>query len=323
MSLHPLIPWPLVVVIGLLLVGFTTWRLVADPRRRGRWALRLVTGLVMVVALLGPAVNGGIAQQAASDVNVFFVVDTTTSSMARDHNGKQTRLEGYREDIAKIQKEMPGARFSLITFDYATRVVMPLTTDTTALQAAASTMRAENSLYSGGSSVTAAGERLRTTLEGAQERAPERSRIVFYLGDGEQTASSRPTPFDVGDLVDGGAVLGYGTKQGGKMATTRGDGSAGEDVTDSEGNPGISTIDEQQLEEIADQFDVPYTHRTGGDISPALEQADPGTTSDAAGAEIEIYTSVVWVLAVILALLLSIDLFLVTREISRLRRATP
>lgn len=321
MSLHPVIPWPLVVIIGLVLVGFTTWRLVADQRRRGRWGLRLATSLVMVIALLGPAVNGGIATQASSDVNVFFVVDTTTSSMARDHEDGRTRLEGYREDIAKIQEEMPGARFSLITFDYAARVTMPLTTDTNALQTAAENMTAENSLYSGGSSVTVAAEQLRTTLEGAQERTPERSRVVFYLGDGEQTASSEPAPFDLGDLVDGGAVLGYGTDEGGRMATTRGDGSTGEDVEDAEGNPGVSVIDEEQLEGIADQFGVPYTHRDGGDIAPALAEADPGTTTDGEGAEIEIYTSAVWVFAVLLVLLLAVDVFLVTREIGRLRRA--
>lgn len=323
MSLHPVIPWPLVIVVGLVLVGFTTWRLVADSRRRGRWILRLVTSLVMVAALLGPAVNGGIATQATSDVNVFFVVDTTTSAMARDHEDGSTRLEGYREDMAKIQEEMPGARFSIITFDYTARVAMPLTTDTNALQTAAENMTAENALYSGGSSVTVAGEQLRTTLEGAQERTPERSRVVFYLGDGEQTASEEPSPFDVEGLVDGGAVLGYGTEEGGRMATVRGDGSTGDDVEDAEGDPGVSTIDEDQLEGIADQLGVPYTHRAGGDISPALEEADPGTTTDGEGAEIEIYTSVVWVFAVLLALLLASDLFVVTREIGRLRRATP
>ena len=324
MSLHPVIPWPFVVIVGLLLVGFTTWRLIADERRRGRWALRLGTSLVMVVALLGPAVNGGIAKQAASDVNVFFVVDTTTSSMARDYKDGQTRLEGYREDIAKIQEGMPGARFSIITFDYAARVSMPLTTDTTALQTAAENMRPENSLYSGGSSITVAGEQLKETLEGAQERTPDRSRVVFYLGDGEQTSSEEPAPFDLGDdLVDGGAVLGYGTEEGGKMATTRGDGSTGDDVTDAQGNPGVSTIDEDNLEDLAEQLGVPYTHREGGDIGPALEEADPGTTKDAEGAEIEIYTSVVWVFAVLLTLLLAIDLLFITREIGRLRRATP
>ncbi|MBA4084443.1 MAG: hypothetical protein C0493_05795 [Kytococcus sp.] len=322
MSLHPVIPWPLVVVAGLLLVGFTGWRVLADGRHRPRWVLRLVTALVMVLALLGPAVSGSIARQASSDVNVFFVVDTTTSSMARDHDGERTRLEGYREDIAKIQAEMPGARFSIITFDYTARVVMPLTTDTQALKTAAENLRPENSLYSGGSSITIAQERLRTTLEGAKERQPERSRIVFYLGDGEQTAAQEPAPFDLPDLVDGGAVLGYGSDKGGRMATTSADGTPGEDVKDAQGNPGVSTIDEQRLKEVADQLGVPYTHRTGGDIGPALEDADPGTTVEGAGAAIETYTSLVWVLATVMSLLLLVDLFITTREIGRLRRAT-
>ncbi len=321
MSLHPVIPWPLVVLVGLLLVGFTTWRLVADERRRGRWALRLATSLAMVLALLGPAMNGGIARQATSDVDVFFVVDTTTSSMARDHDGNGTRLDGYREDIAAIQEEMPGARFSLITFDYTARVTMPLTTDSTALKTAVENMHAENSMYSGGSSVTVAADQLRTTLEGDAERHPENSRVVFYLGDGEQTSSGEATPFDVEDLVDGGAVLGYGSEKGGRMALTRSDGSTGDDVTGADGKPGVSAIDEKQLEGIADQLGVPYTHRTGGDIGPAMAEADPGSTSAGEGAEIEIHTSVVWVLAVLLVLLLAVDLSFVTREIGRLRRS--
>lgn len=320
MSWHPLLPWPIVVLLALLLVGFTAWRLAADSRHRLRWGLRLATALAMVVALLGPATTGGIARQAASDVNVFFVVDTTTSAMARDHVDGATRLDGYRDDIAKIQEELPGARFSIITFDYTARVTMPLTTDTQALRTATDNLRAEDSLYSGGSSVTEANERLRTTLEGVKERQPERARIVFYLGDGEQTSSEPGTPFDVADLVDGGAVLGYGTEEGGRMATTNADGSTGDDVTDASGNPGVSKIDEAKLEEIAEQLGVPYTHRAGGDIGPALEEADPGTTVAGAGTEIETYTSLVWVAAVIACVLLLVDLFTMTREIGRLRR---
>ncbi len=320
MSWHPLIPWPLIVIVGLALLGFTGWRLVADSRWRLRWALRLGAALAMVIALFGPAVSGGVVHQAASDVNVFFVVDTTTSAMARDHAGESTRLDGYREDMKKIQAEMPGARFSIITFDFAARVTMPLTTDTNALKTATEGLRAEDYLYSGGSSVTLASERLRTSLEGAKERTPERARIVFYLGDGEQTASQEPTPFEVGDLVDGGAVLGYGTEKGGPMTSTRADGSEGEEVEDAQGNPGISTIDERRLEEIADQLDVPYVHREGGDIAPAMKEADPGTIQEGAGAEIATYTSLVWIFALLISALLCVDLFLATRDAGRLRR---
>ena len=82
----------------------------------------------------------------------------------------------------------------------------------------------------------------------------------------------------------------------------------------------MSTIDEEQLEAIAEQIGVPYTHRTGGSISPAMAEADPGSTKEGEGAEIEIHTSIVWVFAVLLVLLLAGDLFLVAREIGRLRR---
>ena len=107
------------------------------------------------------------------------------------------------------------------------------------------------------------------------------------------------------------------------MATTSSDGTTGEDVKDASGKAGVSTIDEKRLGEIADQLGVPYTHRTGGDISPALKEADPGTTVEGAGASIETYTSLVWVFAVLMSLLLLVDLFITTREISRLRRVTP
>lgn len=320
MSWYPLIPWPIAVLLGLLLLALTAWRLVADPPRRWRWGLRLATALAMTIALLGPAISGGSAREDATKVNVFFLVDTTTSAMARDHDGQRTRLEGYQEDIAKIRDEMPGARFSIITFDYAARVTMPLTTDLNALTSATEGLRAEDHHYSGGSSVTLAGERLALALAGAKERTPERPRIVFYLGDGEQTASQEPAPFELGDLVDGGAVLGYGSPEGGRMTATRADGSPGEEVEDAQGNPGMSTIDEERLRGIAQQIGVPYIHRAGGDIAPALTAAEPGTLEDGAGAEIETHTSLVWILALLMSALLCVDLFVTTRDAARLSR---
>lgn len=320
MTWNLLLPWPLVVLVGLLLVGFTTWRVVADDQRRRRWLLRLGTALAMVLALLGPSVAGEKVAQASTETDVVFVVDTTTSAMARDHDGGRTRLAGYREDVRKIQEELSGAHFSVITFDQEARVVLPLTTDASALRTVMETLRAERSVSSNGSSVTQAAEELTRTLEGARERHPERARLVFYVGDGEQTASSPPEPFDVGDLVDGGAVLGYGTKEGGRMARTLADGSTGEDVTDAQGNPGVSKIDEEQLQQIADQLGLPYVHRTGGDIEPAMAEADPGEVVADGGARTSTYTSLVWVPAVLASGLLLVDLFLTTREVARLRR---
>ena len=149
--------------------------------------------------------------------------------------------------------------------------------------------------------------------------------------DAERGALGRPagpressgtdfSPADVPLLDELAELIGYGTEEGGRIATTNADGSTGDDVTDASGNPGVSKIDEAKLEEIAEQLGVPYTHRAGGDIGPALEEADPGTTVDGAGTEIETYTSLVWVAAVIACVLLLVDLFTMTREIGRLRR---
>lgn len=321
MSLHPLIPWPITLLLALALLGFVGWRLVVDPRRRVRWALRGGAALAICLGLLGPAVAGGSARQAATDVNVWFVVDTTTSAKARDYVDGRPRIEGYREDVDKIVDEMAGARFSLITFDQSARVSMPLTNDTTAVKTSMDTLTPEISTYSGGSSITEANETLTSALERSQERFPNRARVVFYLGDGEQTAQGEPAPFEVGDLVDGGAVLGYGTEQGGPMAETSFDGSDGEDIKDSSGNVGMSVIDEAALEGIAEQLGVPYVHREGGDIGPAMEEADPGTVIEEAGSEVQSYTSAAWVMALVAALLLCLDVWMVNREAARLRKA--
>lgn len=321
MTLDPLIPWPLTVLIAVALAALVIWRLVVDPARRLRWALRGVAALAVCLGLLGPALYGGSSRTAATDVNVWFVVDTTTSANARDHQGDLPRIDGYREDVDKIVEEMAGARFSVITFDQQSRVTMPLTTDTTAVQTSMETLSPEISMYSGGSSTTAAQDTLRTALERSQERFPNRARVVFYLGDGEQTANQEPAPFDVGDLVDGGAVLGYGTAEGGPMARTELDGSAGEDVKDANGDVGISVIDEDALGQVADQLGVPYVHRDGGDIGPAMAEADPGQVVEEAGDEVEHHTSVAWACALLAILLLGLDVWLMNRDSARLRKA--
>lgn len=321
MTWQPLVPWPLAVVLGLTLVGFAAWRVVVDDRRRVRWLLRGGAGLLVAVGLLGPAVAGGEARQAATDVNVWFVLDTTTSANARDYRGDRPRIEGYREDVDKILQDMPGARFSVITFDQQARTAMPLTNDTTALGTAMETLAPEISSYSGGSSITVAADALRGSLERSRERFPNRARVVFYLGDGEQTSGQEPAPFEVGDLVDGGAVLGYGTDEGGPMASTDADGSPGEDVTDASGQVGRSVIDEEALGQVAEQLGVPYVHRDGGSIAPAMAEADPGTVIEEAGDRVQTYTSIAWVCALLVALLLLLDVWVVGRESARLRAA--
>ena len=234
--------------------------------------------VLLGVASLRPAVPGDEVSASAANLNIYFVVDTTSSIIAEDYGNERPRLSGVQADIAAVTEALPGARYSVLTFDQETRVRLPLTTDSTALDAALETLLPEPSEYSRGSSVTVANERLGRMLEQAQERTPDRGRIVFYLGDGEQTAPEPPAPFTIERaLVNGGAVLGYGTTEGGRMKSTRArfDADGGYIRDPATGEDARSVIDEANLRAIGDQLGLPYVHRESGDgIATAVAGID-------------------------------------------------
>jgi len=314
---------PLAVALLSAVVLFAVlWRMQRN-RLRSRASLRRgVLVLLVLAAVLRPHLPGGSAQAASSDLNVFFVVDTTTSMVAEDYASGAPRLEGVREDIMAIAEQLPGARFSVITFDTTAHVRMPLSTDTLALQTITDVLEPQVTAYAKGSSITVARQVLSERLAAARDSHPSRPRLVFYLGDGEQTSGKEPEAMTVdGGLVAGGAVLGYGTAAGGRMkentgmeedpaqagdAGTGGGGTSGTRggryVQDNRpGNAGdaLSMIDEGRLRTIAEQLGVPYVHRAaGGTVADMMQPAHPGKVerADADGA-VAAGTELYWIFA--------------------------
>jgi Ca-activated chloride channel family protein len=308
-------------------VAAVTGRVKIPPRA---WLRRGLLVALLFVALLRPGLPGGSAEAAASDLNVFFVVDTTTSMVAEDYGQGKPRLDGVRQDVMAIAEQLPGARYSVITFDTDGHVRMPLTTDTLALDTITSVLEPQVTSYAKGSSITAAREVLAERLVAARDTHPDRPRLVFYFGDGEQTSSQEPGPLqlDVG-LVGGGAVLGYGTPAGGRMKENTGRASDGgaEDApyVQDGGADAVSRIDEGRLRTIASQLGVPYVYRSAGDpAEPMMQQARPGVlehTQDAAS--LPGRTELYWVFAggaFALALLEASNLI---RRFRELRPAVP
>jgi Ca-activated chloride channel homolog len=294
MTFQPVLPWWLLLPLIAAAMAFLGWQLYGGRRKGRQWhvgssrraGLRHATLVLLLAgAALRPGLPGGTAPAASADLNVFFVVDTTTSMVAEDHGNGRPRMEGVRHDIMAIAAELPGARFSVLTFDTKGHVRMPLTTDTLALETITSVLEPQVTAYAKGSSISAARQVLAERLTAARDSHPERPRLVFYLGDGEQTSSAAPEPLGMGNgLVSGGAVLGYGTPAGGRMKENTGMASDGGDresryVQDAVGRDAVSVIDEGRLREIASQLQVPYVHRAAGDpAAPMLQQARPGTT---------------------------------------------
>jgi Ca-activated chloride channel family protein len=329
LSFLPVVPLPLLVVVAVVGLALIWWP-AASREQSESWVARgRRTAMValLLFAALRPAIPGNDVRVDASAVDVYLVVDTTSSVMARDYADGKPRLDGVRSDIKSLVTQLAGARFALITFDIDTTIRLPLTGDGAAVSAAADTLRPETTVWSRGTSITLARDQLRTALERGRDTHPERARLVFYLGDGEQTAAQDPRPFDIeGQLVNGGAVLGYGTAAGGRMAITAAF-ETGDIIDPSTGQSAISVIDEKQLSSIASQLRVPYVHRTRDDGGTGIVEAvqlkelAPLRATDAAeivGGRSELG----WVALLLLAALAAWELGALVAAASR-RRARP
>lgn len=322
MTWNPILPVWAVVIIVLALGALCVVALVRAPDRARRrdWAVRAFVVLLLGIACLRPGIGTSSAATATNDVDVFFVVDTTASMNAEDWDGAP-RLDGVRGDVMALAEAHAGARFSLLTFDSEAQLRVPLTTDVSALQSAVTTLRPEITGYSSGSSISAANELLEETLERAADAKPERARVVYYLGDGEQTAREDPESFaSSAELLQGGAVLGYGTDQGGPMRETLSGFATTEPtyiVDRSTGSDAISRIDEPALETIASQLGVGYQHRTPATAVQAAA-VDPTVLETETGNDVERAFDLYWIFAIVIFLLLLREVWVLTRAIIEL-----
>lgn len=330
MTFSPVLPIAILIVVGIALLAFAVVRVVRGPARLA-WVLRCLMVLLIVVIALRPALPGSLQGPSASGgLEVYFVVDTTSSMAAEDYEGGNTRLDGVKADIAAIGERLDGAQYSLVTFDAAATQRVPLTTDVTALESAASVLTQEVTGYSHGSSVDEPVDLLASILEASKKRNPGDRRVVFYLGDGEQTTGTTPGSFAaLKPLLDGGGVLGYGTNAGGRMLEFDGYGDQFsdlgyiQDTTQSPPTDAISRIDETELRSIASDLGVTYSHRTQpGGLDTVLSGIDVGDLTVSAGkpgGATELY----WIAAIPLGLLALAELVRLGGALRELRPARP
>ncbi|WP_313356704.1 VWA domain-containing protein [Microbacterium sp.] len=318
MILQPVLH-PILLALLCAVPVFFVIRFIVKGPQRGLWALRLGMIAVVFVMLLRPGIPGGTSQTLATDTDVVIVVDTTASIVAEDWAGDRPRIDGVRADVQAIVDEYPGARFALISFDAAAQLRLPLTTDATALISSLDVMRPEVTDQSRGSSIGIANRMLADTLSAAAKASPERGRMVFYLGDGEQTASSEPESFaSSAKYVDGGAVLGYGTTEGGPMRKTTGQGTEGGDYIEYQGGPALSVIDEDNLRQVSEQLGVEYRARTA-DAAIELPEAPTSTTDYAASGEVGNVIELYWIAALALIVLLAVEVAIAVTAVIRLK----
>ena len=225
MITQPVIPVKILLPVLLAAEGILVYRIV---RMRGKSLAKLLSILRLTAILsLFFVINLRIMrEQTGMDVemkntDVLFVTDTTISMWAQDYSGSNPRMDGVQADIRYIMQELYGGRFALIRFDNRSQILAPFTQDADTVADALETIKAPDRYYANGSSLNTPYEDMEKLLR-SSEKKEDRKTYLFFISDGEITDDSVLRSFsDLSGLLDGGAVLGYGTEAGGRMAESR------------------------------------------------------------------------------------------------------
>ena len=258
--------WFYILAAGFAIIAATTlYILVKRGIGKGK-SRRGLTALLLLLAMLAGVVAVGIrpmylspdSEIKTTNLDVAFVVDTTISMWAEDHKGG-TRIDGVRKDIRSIMEALPGSSFSLITFDNGAQILTPFSQDIIAVEDMLDDLSMPSYSTSQGSSLNTSYEALHMMVESAARKGKDRKTVVFMFSDGETTNGSTLQSFkDLGRLIDNGAVLGYGTENGGAMYYP----GRGYIRNNTNGEKARSRIDETTLRQIADDLSVSYINET-------------------------------------------------------------
>jgi Ca-activated chloride channel family protein len=322
MTLQPVAPlWALLPVTMVALAACV----VAARRtgRRGAWARRMLAVALLAGVAARPAGADTEAAAVSTDLDVYVLVDRTASIVAEDYDGTRPRLEGVKEDLIALADGLTGARFALIGYDNNVVDLMPLTNDLDAFAVTVDILHPEMTTYSTGSSPRLPVEQMRARLAAAADQDPDRRRVLLLVTDGEATIDPAPTDSfaPLADLIDGGAVLGYGTSAGGPMREWTGlAGAVGAPpVQDpATGAAAVSRIDEATLRAIADELEVAYVHRERpGGIEQVIAELGTGRGETTTGSRLTVTQDRSWLLAWPLLALALIEIAVVVAELAR------
>jgi hypothetical protein len=279
LSVAPVFPIWLIVVLALVAIGLRIVATIAAARRQGQMPQRrawLHLGLAVVaIGCLGLAASRlGDESHAErpprltttaeeSNINVFLVIDRSLGMMAdgfgssTDLDAKQTRLEGAITDAQAVLSKYPDARFSVISYADTAQVEWPISRDEWSLVP----FLQKFSIYGDDAAdavaetnVAAANSLLKEQLDAASRSYPESANLVFIFGAANSEGDGG---FDIPRAqVSGGAVLGYGTNDDSPVVYLSRDKTTVE-----------VPLNEEALTNAADSLGVPYLKRESGRIN--------------------------------------------------------
>ncbi|OMC47299.1 hypothetical protein A5742_24040 [Mycolicibacterium fortuitum] len=340
LSVAPVFPIWLIVVLALVAISLRVAATVASSRRQGRmpqrrtW-LRLGMSVLAIVCLGLAATRLGDESRAEqpprltttaeeSNINVFLVIDRSAgmtadgfgSTRSTDYRDLESRLKGAVTDAQVVLTKYPDARFSVISYADKARVDWPISSDEWSLAPFLQNFRPYGELSADAvveTNVAAANSLLKEQLSAASRTYPGSANLVFIFGAGSDPGD---WAFDIPKgQVSGGAVFGYSTND----VKPRIYAGANYDTVD-------VPLNEEALNTAADSLGIPFHKRERGVLSPdelpaAVPQAvpaDPVIPKVPHPDRTEFY----WLFAAVAAVLLGVELYGLAGHWLRRRKGT-
>lgn len=291
--------------------------------------IKILIVIIMFIMNLRFMIPNGETTAVSLDLSVLFVIDTSVSMKALDYNGNKERMEGVINDCCYIIDELSGSKFSIITFGDTAQRLIPFTTDSDMAQAEIKAIKLENDFYAKGTSINVVKDVLKKTLKDEQERQNENTKfVVFFITDGEITkeGESLSSFSEMKTYISEGAVLGYGTTDGGKMVNSTYEDEPNSDYyykyyydNNYKRVTALSKLDEKNLKQISADLGIDYIQMNKqNNINNKLKSIkEQIVNSQSVGDEIKIksYQDIYFYFAIPLVVLLAINFIIQKRRI--------
>ena len=291
MRLFPIIPIWLMLIISLIMIIYILIRYRIDYIKIGIIILLFIINMRIMIPKSKMNTEN-------NNLDVLFVIDSTISMVAEDYNGTNPRLDG----VKKIIDELSGARFSVITFSNSAKIISPYTRDINLAYESIEIIKPIREFDARGSSLNIPLDTILESLKNS-EKKEDRVRILFFISDGEIIKSH----------IQDGAVLGYGTKKGGRMKVY--------DILEEKQTylqthdnnynkiDAISKIDEDNLKQIAKDMNIPYVHmKKTSDLDDIIDTINDKIVSEYEVIDKKTYDDIYFYFIIPLLILLLLEL---------------
>ncbi len=303
---NPIIPFipMLIISIVLILIVIINQRHILN---------RLIIIILLFIISQRPMIPGE-EETFKYDLDVIFAIDNTLSMNAIDVNNN-TRLKAVINDCKYIIEKLGNSDYSIITFNNFSQIRVPFTSDIDIIEGVLDNLYAIDPIYASGSSLSLPLNNIKKTLNTSKEKN-EHKRVVFFISDGEINNSNDNTSLnkysELKDLIDEGAVLGYGTTNGAKIVVnntmninTYVDGS-GFLLDKSNNTHAISKLNETTLKEIAKNMGLDYYHMINKEVLngkiASIKKMAQKSSGEIAYANSDLYYYLSFVLTILLIL---------------------